>query len=40
VADQQRVADAFHRLQLIPRPVRVADIVWRPRRLRPKSARK
>ncbi|HVE54866.1 MAG TPA: sulfonate ABC transporter substrate-binding protein [Ramlibacter sp.] len=30
VADQQRVADAFHRLGLIPRPVRVADVVWRP----------
>lgn len=29
VADQQRVADAFHRLGLIPRTVRVADIVWR-----------
>jgi sulfonate transport system substrate-binding protein len=30
VADQQRVADAFHRIGLIPKPVRVADIVWRP----------
>lgn len=30
VAEQQRVADAFARLGLIPRPVRVADIVWRP----------
>ncbi len=30
VADQQRVADAFARLALIPRPVKVADIVWRP----------
>jgi sulfonate transport system substrate-binding protein len=30
VADQQRVADAFHQLGLIPKPVRVADIVWRP----------
>jgi sulfonate transport system substrate-binding protein len=29
VADQQRVADAFHQLGLIPKPVRVADIVWR-----------
>lgn len=28
VADQQRVADAFHRLGLIPKPVKVADIVW------------
>ena len=30
IADQQRVADAFLRLGLIPRPVKVADIVWRP----------
>ena len=30
VADQQRVADAFHQLGLLPRAVRVADIVWRP----------
>jgi len=29
-ADQQRVADAFHQLGLIPKPVHVADIVWRP----------
>jgi sulfonate transport system substrate-binding protein len=29
VLDQQRVADAFHRLELIPKPVRVAEIVWR-----------
>ena len=28
VADQQRVADAFFKLGLIPRPVRVAEIVW------------
>lgn len=32
VADQQRVADAFFRLGLIPKAVRVADIVWKPRR--------
>ena len=31
VADQQRVADAFLRLGLIPRPVAVADIVWAPK---------
>jgi sulfonate transport system substrate-binding protein len=31
VADQQRVADAFHALELIPRAVRVADIVWNPK---------
>lgn len=30
VADQQRVADAFAQLQLIPRPIRVADIAWQP----------
>ena len=30
VADQQRVADAFQRLGLIPKPVKVADIVWQP----------
>jgi sulfonate transport system substrate-binding protein len=30
VADQQRVADAFHQLGLIPRTVTVAEIVWRP----------
>lgn len=30
VADQQRVADAFARLGLIPKPVSVADIVWHP----------
>ncbi|MDR7307076.1 sulfonate ABC transporter substrate-binding protein [Rhodoferax saidenbachensis] len=29
-ADQQRVADAFHKLGLIPKTVRVADIVWTP----------
>jgi sulfonate transport system substrate-binding protein len=27
VAEQQRVADAFHTLGLLPRPVRVADAV-------------
>lgn len=30
VADQQRVADAFLKLGLIPKPVSVAEIVWRP----------
>jgi len=29
VKDQQRVADAFARLALIPKPVKVSDIVWR-----------
>jgi sulfonate transport system substrate-binding protein len=32
VADQQRVADAFARLALIPKPIKVSDIVWRPQR--------
>lgn len=30
VLEQQRVADAFARLALIPKPVKVSDIVWRP----------
>ncbi|MDB5967037.1 MAG: aliphatic sulfonate transporter substrate-binding protein [Polaromonas sp.] len=30
IADQQRVADAFFKLGLVPRAIRVADIVWRP----------
>ena len=30
LAEQQLVADAFAQLQLIPKPIRVADIVWRP----------
>lgn len=34
VNDQQRVADAFAALNLIPRPVRVKDIVWQPNGLR------
>jgi len=29
IADQQRVADAFSTLGLIPKPIRVADVVWR-----------
>ncbi|WP_085315775.1 sulfonate ABC transporter substrate-binding protein [Derxia lacustris] len=32
IADQQRVADAFAELGLIPRRVQVADIVWKPTR--------
>ena len=28
VADQQQVADAFHGLGLLPKPIRVADAVW------------
>jgi aliphatic sulfonates family ABC transporter substrate-binding protein len=28
IASQQRVADAFFRLKLIPRPVSVADVAW------------
>jgi sulfonate transport system substrate-binding protein len=31
VASQQRIADTFHRLRLIPRPVHVNDAVWSPR---------
>lgn len=30
VAEQQKVADAFAQLGLIPKPIRVADIVWQP----------
>ena len=29
VIEQQRVADAFAGLNLIPKPVRVSDIVWK-----------
>ena len=32
VVDQQRVADAFASLNLIPKPVRVSDIVWKASR--------
>ncbi len=28
IEEQQRIADRFHRLGLIPRPIRVSDIVW------------
>jgi sulfonate transport system substrate-binding protein len=30
IQEQQRIADAFLKLKLIPRPLRVADIVWQP----------
>jgi sulfonate transport system substrate-binding protein len=30
IADQQRVADAFFKLGLIPKAVKVSDIVWQP----------
>jgi sulfonate transport system substrate-binding protein len=30
VAEQQQVADAFAQLALIPKPIKVADIVWLP----------
>jgi sulfonate transport system substrate-binding protein len=33
VDDQQRVADTFEKLGLIPKPIRVADIVWQPGRV-------
>jgi sulfonate transport system substrate-binding protein len=32
IADQQRVADAFANLELIPRPLRIAEVVWQPRK--------
>ncbi|AMP13826.1 sulfonate ABC transporter substrate-binding protein [Collimonas pratensis] len=31
VADQQRVADSFKEIGLIPRAIKVADIVWQPK---------
>jgi sulfonate transport system substrate-binding protein len=34
--DQQRVADSFQELGLIPQPVKVADIVWQPASLQKK----
>ena len=34
IADQQRVADAFEQQGLIPRRIKVADIVWSPQRAR------
>lgn len=30
IEEQQRIADAFVKLKLIPQPLRVADIVWQP----------
>jgi sulfonate transport system substrate-binding protein len=30
IQEQQRIADAFFKLKLIPKPLRVADIVWQP----------
>lgn len=30
IAEQQRIADSFHALKLIPKPVRIADAVWTP----------
>ena len=30
VAEQQRIADVFAQLKLIPKPLRIADIVWQP----------
>ena len=37
-ADQQRVADSFHRNGLIPKQIKVADIVWQPGRARASQA--
>ena len=31
IAAQQRVADRFHALKLIPKPIRIADAVWTAR---------
>jgi sulfonate transport system substrate-binding protein len=39
LAEQQRVADAFAQLGLIPRPIRVADIVWQPAAARTAAVR-
>jgi sulfonate transport system substrate-binding protein len=38
VIDQQRVADTFFKLGLIPKPVVVADIVWQPEAVRALAA--
>jgi sulfonate transport system substrate-binding protein len=32
LAGQQVIADRFHRLGLIPRPIRIRDAVWTPPR--------
>jgi len=37
LAEQQRIADAFHTLKLIPRPIRVADAAWAPPSARPST---
>ena len=28
IAEQQAIADRFHKLDLIPSPIKVRDIVW------------
>jgi sulfonate transport system substrate-binding protein len=38
IADQQRVADSFHRIGLIPKPIKVADIVRQSGRARASQA--
>lgn len=30
IAEQQRIADAFYELELIPKSVQVLDVIWRP----------
>ncbi|MBD8615993.1 sulfonate ABC transporter substrate-binding protein [Pseudomonas putida] len=30
VAAQQKIADSFHQLKLIPRPLRIQDVIWTP----------
>lgn len=32
VAQQQKVADVFHELKLIPKPIRIGDVVWQPKK--------
>jgi sulfonate transport system substrate-binding protein len=30
VAAQQKIADTFYQLKLIPKPLRIADVIWTP----------
>jgi sulfonate transport system substrate-binding protein len=29
MAEQQRIADTFHRIGLLPKPITVRDVVWK-----------
>ena len=29
VAEQQRIADTFHALKLLPKPIAIKDVVWK-----------